>query len=60
MPYPHQRVGTFFWDPDLTPEGGAVKYAHGAFFGSAFGYWLSENATVSVSNMVGCPGRPEG
>lgn len=53
MPYPHQRVGTFFWDPDLTPEGGAVKYTHGAFFGSAFGYWLSENGTMSDSNVFG-------
>jgi Skp family chaperone for outer membrane proteins len=53
MPYPFQRVGTYFWDPDLTPEGGAVKYAHGAFFGSAFGYWLSENATMSDSNVFG-------
>ena len=49
MPYPFQRVGSYFWDGDITPEGGAVKYANGPFFGSAFGYWLSESSTMSDS-----------
>ncbi len=53
MPYPFQRVGTYIWDPDLTPEGGAIKFARGPFFGSAFGYWLSEAALTSDSNVVG-------
>jgi Skp family chaperone for outer membrane proteins len=53
MPYPFQRVGSYFWDGDITPEGGAVKYANGPFFGSAFGYWLSESSTMSDSNVFG-------
>ena len=53
MPYPFQRVNTATWDPDITPEGGAVKYAKGPFFGSVYGYWLSEAALTSDSNVVG-------
>jgi hypothetical protein len=53
MPYPFQRVATPTWDPDLTPEGGAVKYAKGPFFSSLFGYWLSEAALTSDSNVFG-------
>jgi len=53
MPYPFQRVTTAFWDPDLTPEGGAFKFARGPFFASAFGYWLSEAALTSDSNVAG-------
>jgi hypothetical protein len=53
MPYPFERVITPTWDPDLTPEGGAVKYAQGSFFGSVFGYWLSEAALTSDSNVFG-------
>src|SRR5262245_47718862 len=36
MPYPFQRVGSYFWDPDITPEGGAIKFTRGPFFASAF------------------------
>ena len=53
MPYPFQRVATPTWDPDLTPEGGAVKYANGPFFASLYGYWLSEAALTSDSNVFG-------
>ncbi len=53
MPWPHQRVGSFFWDNDITPEGGAVKLAKGAFFGSAFGYWLSESSTQADASLIG-------
>jgi len=53
MPYPFQRVTTAFWDPDITPEGGAFKLARGPFFASAFGYWLSESSLQSDSNVVG-------
>lgn len=53
MGYPFQRVASYIWDPDLTPEGGAIKFARGPFFGSAFGYWLSEGALTSDSNVVG-------
>ena len=53
MPYPFQRVATPTWDPDLPPEGGALKFAKGPFFSSLFGYWLSEASTTSDSNVVG-------
>jgi hypothetical protein len=53
MPYPFERVATPTWDPDLTPEGGAVKYAKGGFFSSVFGYWLSEQSLFSDSNVFG-------
>jgi hypothetical protein len=53
MPYPFQRVSTPTWDPDLTPEGGAIKYAKGPFFASLYGYWLSEATLTSDSNVFG-------
>lgn len=53
MPLPWQRVGSFFWDNDVTPEGGAVKFAGGPFFGSAFGYWLSERSTAADASLIG-------
>jgi hypothetical protein len=53
MVYPFQRVPSYFWDGDLTPEGGAFKYTRGAFFSSAFGYWLSESTLQSDSNVFG-------
>lgn len=53
MPYAFQRVPSYFWDGDITVEGGQVKFAKGPFFGSAFGYWLSEAALTSDANVVG-------
>ena len=53
MQWPFARVADFFWDNDISPEGGAVKYTRGGFFGSAFGYWLSEAALTSDSNVFG-------
>jgi Putative porin len=53
MPYPFQRVPSYFWDGDITVEGGQLKFARGPFFGSAFGYWLQEASTNSDANMVG-------
>ncbi len=53
MPYPFQQVGSYIWDPDITPEGGAVKFARGPFFASAYGYWLSEASLTSDSNVIG-------
>lgn len=53
LPHPFQRVGSYLWDPDITWEGGAVKYANGPFFGSAFGFWLQEAALTSDANVVG-------
>ena len=44
QPYPFWRPGTsLFFDGDINPEGGAVKFERGMLFGSAYGWWLSEN-----------------
>lgn len=53
MPMPWQRVGSFMWDGDLTPEGIALKYASGPFFASAFGYQLSERSSSSDATLSG-------
>lgn len=53
IPYAWQRVGSYFWDGDLTWEGGAVKFARGAFFGSAMGAWLSESSSGADANVFG-------
>jgi len=34
---------SLFYDGDFNPEGGAVKFDRGMFFGTAYGWWLSEN-----------------
>jgi hypothetical protein len=53
MPIPWHRVNSFMWDGNLTPEGGAIKFASGKFFASAFGYWLSERATAADATLSG-------
>lgn len=41
---PYWRPGmSFFFDNDINPEGGAATYERGAFFGSAYGWWLQES-----------------
>jgi hypothetical protein len=43
QPYPFVRPGqSMFFDGDFNPEGGAVKFDRGMFFGSAYGWWLTE------------------
>jgi regulator of replication initiation timing len=34
---------SLFFDNDFNPEGGAVVFNRGMFFGSAYGWWLQEN-----------------
>lgn len=53
MPQPFQKVPTYFWDSDITPEGGALRFSRGALFASAYGYWLQESATTSDANWIG-------
>ncbi|MGD9597354.1 MAG: putative porin [Steroidobacteraceae bacterium] len=53
IPYAWQRVGSHFWDGDITWEGGAAKVARGPFFGSAFGAWLSESGSGADANLFG-------
>jgi len=43
QPYPFMRPGqSMFFDGDFNPEGGAVKFDRGMFFGSGYGWWLTE------------------
>jgi hypothetical protein len=53
MPLPFVRAPGYMWDGDLTPEGGAVKFASGPFFANAFGYWLSERSTATDTSLLG-------
>lgn len=44
QPWPFWRPGTsMMFDGDINPEGAAVKFERGMLFGSAYGWWLSEN-----------------
>jgi len=52
-PQPWTKVGSLFWDGDITPEGAAVKYVNGPFFANAFGYVLGERATTSDPTLLG-------
>jgi hypothetical protein len=41
--HPYFRPGqSLFFDGDFNPEGGAVKFDRGMFFGSGYGWWLTE------------------
>ena len=53
MPQPWTKVPTFLFDNDITPEGGALRFARGPFFGSVFGMWLSERSTDSDATLLG-------
>ncbi len=53
MPMPWQRVGSYFWDGDITPEGAAFKFSKGAFFANAFSMVLSERSAASDATLNG-------
>jgi len=43
MKQPFVKAGqSVFWDGDINPEGLAVNYSRGMFFGTAYNYWISE------------------
>jgi hypothetical protein len=43
QPQPYWRPGqSLFFDGDITPEGGSVRFDRGMLFGSAYGWWLTE------------------
>jgi hypothetical protein len=45
MKQPFVKPGqSLFWDNDITPEGLAVGFQSGAFFGTAYNYWLTEQS----------------
>lgn len=46
--YPFFRPGmSMFYDGDFNPEGAAVKFDRGMFFGSGYWWWLQENYNAS-------------
>ena len=54
MLYPWMRPGqSLFFDGDINPEGLAVNYTHGDFFGSAFYNILEERALAGETTMAG-------
>ena len=43
QPYPVWRpLQSLFLDPDINPEGGAVRFARGPAFANLYGFWVSE------------------
>lgn len=53
QPYPVWRpTRSLFLDPDVNPEGGSLRFTRGPFFGTAFGFWVSEqfNADPEADN----------
>jgi Putative porin len=43
MKQPFFKPGqSLFWDSDITPEGLALTFKRGVWFGSAYGFWLDE------------------
>jgi cell division protein FtsB len=43
MKQPFVKPGqSLFWDNDITPEGLAVNFSSGMFFGTAYNYWINE------------------
>lgn len=54
MPYPFFRPGqSALNDPDINPEGLAVGYQEGIFFGNAFGFWITERAASNYNPTTG-------
>ncbi len=50
MKMPFFRPGqSLFWDNDINPEGLAVTYSKGTWFGSAWGYWIEENVQTGTA-----------
>jgi hypothetical protein len=50
--YPFWRPGqSLFFDGDFNPEGLAVAFDRGMFFGSAYGWWLEENFDSNPDNQ---------
>jgi hypothetical protein len=45
MKQPFVKAGqSLFWDNDITPEGLALGFQRGVFFGTAYNYWLNEQS----------------
>lgn len=58
MKYPFYRPGqSILYDGDVNPEGLAMQFNRGMFFGSAWGFWIDErnNAARSSQSSSGTP-----
>ena len=54
MKYPFVRPGTsVLYDGDINPEGFAVNFERGIWFGSAYNFWLTERSTLADTNLAG-------
>jgi hypothetical protein len=54
MKYPYVRAGnSLFYDGDYNPEGLAVSFERGMWFGSAYNFWLTERSTRAESSLYG-------
>ncbi len=59
MKQPFFKPGqSLFWDGDINPEGVAVGFSRGSFFGTAYNYWINEvsgaeNAVTSDTMLHG-------
>lgn len=50
---PWTTTTSYFWDKDLTPEGGVVKFSKGAWFGDVGYHWLGEqNSGTNVARST--------
>jgi outer membrane murein-binding lipoprotein Lpp len=53
MPMPWIRTASYFWDTDLTPEGGALKFGHGMWFANAsFMRMAEQDSATSVARST--------
>jgi len=46
----YKPAGSLYWDNDINPEGLAVTFNRGQFFGSAFGFQLTEFSGAETTN----------
>ena len=53
MKQPFLKPGqSLFWDNDINPEGLALGFQSGSFFGAAYNYWLNEVAGPQTSRTA--------
>jgi hypothetical protein len=57
MKQPFFKPGqSLFWDSDVNPEGLAVSFSRGSYFGTAYNYWINEisgaESTVTADTML--------
>jgi regulator of replication initiation timing len=56
MKYPFERLSgaQFFYDGDVNPEGGAIRYkADNGLFASGYGFWIAENSSSADPHVFG-------